>query len=360
MLLIACANVANLLLARAGRAAAKWPSDQRWAPAATPDPADADREPGALAGGGAVGLALAWWLLRVLVRFGPPNLPRVDQVGIDVAVLFVRHGRDVADRCRIRDRAGVAGRKTASLRRHQGRRFGRRRSPGAEPGPITPARLRAGAVDDPACRRGADDPKSFRAAECHSRLQPGQTADRAAQSAGIKVSDRSDAVATADQLRRTGTAKPAQFFMQLEERLEATPGVQAAGAVSALPLHPAGIDYDLPVIIEGRARPRAGEEPQADFRVATPGYFRTMEIPVLKGRPFMESDGPNTPPVAIINDTMARQIFPGENPIGQRLLLRRPATGDCRRCRPGASPGFQPRAAPRDVSARTASSSRPG
>jgi predicted permease len=128
------------------------------------------------------------------------------------------------------------------------------------------------------------------------------------------------------QLRPQTTApnedsKPVQFFMQVEERLEATAGVHAVGAVSALPLHPAGIDYDLPVIIEGRARPRAGEEPQADFRVATPGYFRTMEIPVLKGRSFLESDRPNTPPVAIINDTMARQLFPGEDPIGRRLLL---------------------------------------
>jgi putative ABC transport system permease protein len=118
-----------------------------------------------------------------------------------------------------------------------------------------------------------------------------------------------------------GDSKPAQFFMQVEERLKATPGVQSAGAVSALPLHPAGIDYDLPVIIEGRAGPRAGEEPQADFRIATPGYFRAMEIPVLKGRPFLETDGPNTPPVAIINDAMARHIFSGENALGRRLLL---------------------------------------
>ena len=136
--------------------------------------------------------------------------------------------------------------------------------------------------------------------------------------------------------------------MQLEERLEAMPGVQSVGAVSALPLHPAGIDYDLPVVIEGRARPRAGEEPQADFRVATPGYFRTMEIPVLKGRPFLEFDGPNTPPVAIINDTMARQIFAGEDPIGQRLLLYGRPREIVGRRRLGASPRFQPRAAPRD------------
>ena len=97
--------------------------------------------------------------------------------------------------------------------------------------------------------------------------------------------------------------------------MAAIPDVQAAGAVSALPFHPAGIDYDLPVVVEGRPRPRAGEEPQADFRVATPGYFRAVEIPLVKGRGFMEADGPNSPAVVIINETMARQIFAGEEAV---------------------------------------------
>ena len=91
--------------------------------------------------------------------------------------------------------------------------------------------------------------------------------------------------------------------------------------MSALPLNPVGIDYDLPVIVEGRPRPRAGEEPQADFRVATAGYFRTMRIPLIAGREFTEFDGPGSTPVAIINNTLARQMFAGENPIGQRLML---------------------------------------
>ena len=91
--------------------------------------------------------------------------------------------------------------------------------------------------------------------------------------------------------------------------------------MSSLPLNPVGIDFDLPVIVQGRPRPRAGEEPQADFRFATPDYFRTMRIALTSGRLFTEFDGPDATPVAIINETMASQIFPGENPIGQRLLL---------------------------------------
>ena len=105
------------------------------------------------------------------------------------------------------------------------------------------------------------------------------------------------------------------------EKLAATPGIESIGAVSSLPLNPVGIDYDLPVIVQGRPRPRPGEEPQADFRIATPDYFRTMRIPLKAGRLFTEFDGPDATPVAIINETMAAQMFPGDDPIGQRLLL---------------------------------------
>jgi putative ABC transport system permease protein len=97
--------------------------------------------------------------------------------------------------------------------------------------------------------------------------------------------------------------------------------VESVGAVSALPLNPVGIDYDLPVIVRGRPRPRAGEEPQADFRVATSGYFRTMTIPVLRGREFTDFDGPNSTPVIIINDATAQQMFPAVDPIGERIML---------------------------------------
>jgi putative ABC transport system permease protein len=115
--------------------------------------------------------------------------------------------------------------------------------------------------------------------------------------------------------------KPFMFFNELEARLRATTGIESVGVVSALPLSPAGTDYDLPVIVEGKPRPRPGEELQADFRVATVSYFHTMRIPLIGGREFTEFDGPGTTPVAIINDTLARQIFAGTNPIGQRLLL---------------------------------------
>ena len=149
-----------------------------------------------------------------------------------------------------------------------------------------------------------------------------------------------------ERFRLPKTATPAQdtkpfiFFNQLEARLRAMAGIESVGAVSALPLNPVGTDYDLPVIVDGRRRVRAGEELQADFRVATVSYFRTMRMPLIAGREFTEFDGPGTTPVAIINDTLARQKFAGENPIGQRLIISRPAARDRRCGRLGADHGF--------------------
>ena len=116
-------------------------------------------------------------------------------------------------------------------------------------------------------------------------------------------------------------SKPAAFYSQLIETLATTPGLESIGAVSSLPLNPVGIDYDLPVIVEGRPKARVGEEPQADFRMATADYFRAMRIELKSGRLFTEFDGPDTAPVMIINDTMASRMFPGEDPIGKRVLL---------------------------------------
>ena len=129
------------------------------------------------------------------------------------------------------------------------------------------------------------------------------------------------AVSTRSAGARRQLSKPSAFYAQLMETLAAIPGVESVGAVSSLPLNPVGIDYDMPVIVQGRPRPRAGEEPQADFRIATPDYFRTMQIPLLQRPGIHRVRRSGRRSVAIINETMARQMFPGEDPLGQRLLL---------------------------------------
>jgi putative ABC transport system permease protein len=107
------------------------------------------------------------------------------------------------------------------------------------------------------------------------------------------------------------------MLARIQERLTALPGVASLGAVSRLPF--TGKNLGTLVFVEGHSLPG---KPLADveYRVATPGYFPTMRIPLRAGRLFDDHDAP-TSPVAIINETMARKFWPGENPVGRRIKL---------------------------------------
>ncbi|HLJ50688.1 MAG TPA: ABC transporter permease [Bryobacteraceae bacterium] len=105
--------------------------------------------------------------------------------------------------------------------------------------------------------------------------------------------------------------------------VEALPGVRSASMVNHLPL--AGDVWGMPVAIEGRPLPRPGQDKSAVYRVARPNYFATMRIPIAAGRDFTAQDGQESPGVAIINETFARHEWPGETPLGKRV-----AVGDLR------------------------------
>jgi putative ABC transport system permease protein len=326
VLLIACANVANLLMVRATsrrreivvRAALGANRGRLFRQLLT--------ESVLLAGvGAAAGVLLARGLLAAFRGFHPPDLPRADQVAIDTTVLlFVTVaalitgmifgivpalqsaspslsdatkaiGRTVTARTRGRSAllvseialslmllagAGLMIRSLLELHRLD---------LGFSPRGVFTAQLTLPAARYPVPPFGPP-------------LALGQ-------------SRSSDSPATPQD------AKPYLFFHELEQRLRSAPGIEEVGAVSALPLNPVGTDYDLPVIVEGQPRARAGEETQADFRVVTEGYFRAMRIPLLAGREFTEFDGPASTPVVIINQITARELFGGVSPIGQRLVL---------------------------------------
>ena len=110
--------------------------------------------------------------------------------------------------------------------------------------------------------------------------------------------------------------KQTAFYTQLLEKVSALPGVEAAGVVSHLPL--GGDNTNSGLLIEGKTFPD-NEPPLADDRLVSPDYFRAMGIPILKGRGFTERDDASAPQVALINETLARKFFPGENPIGKRI-----------------------------------------
>lgn len=108
-----------------------------------------------------------------------------------------------------------------------------------------------------------------------------------------------------------------QFYKQLLPQLRALPGVASAGAVMPLPL--TGDNMVISFQIDGRPVPRA-DQPAADFRVVTPDYFRTLSIPLIKGRVFSEHDDEKAPTIVVINQAFAQKYFPNEDPIGKRII----------------------------------------
>ncbi|MGB9464038.1 MAG: ABC transporter permease [Candidatus Acidiferrum sp.] len=122
--------------------------------------------------------------------------------------------------------------------------------------------------------------------------------------------------------------RSAVLLQQMMENVRRVPGVRSAGLVSALPIT-GGPNTDF--VIEGRPLPPANDEPSADIRTVDYAYFRTMEIPLLAGREFTASDNSAGKHVMVINETMARQYWPRENPIGQRVTMKDwgpPLTGE--------------------------------
>jgi putative ABC transport system permease protein len=116
--------------------------------------------------------------------------------------------------------------------------------------------------------------------------------------------------------RYPNARQQAAFYQQVGQRLAAVPGVQLVGANIGLPFTGAGIGSSFE--IEGRAASPGGQ-PAASYRAISPGYFQTMGVPLFNGRDFTDRDNIEAPGVAIINQSFARSFFPNEDPIGKRL-----------------------------------------
>ncbi len=109
-----------------------------------------------------------------------------------------------------------------------------------------------------------------------------------------------------------------QFAQSLVDKLAVVPGVESAAAASRLPLQGWG---QVITRIEGRPSPRPSEAPATGFAGVSPDYFRTLSIPILRGRGFMSADHANASKVAVVNQAFARRFFPGEDPLGHRVEL---------------------------------------
>ena len=131
-----------------------------------------------------------------------------------------------------------------------------------------------------------------------------------------------------------------RFYDTVLSRLRETPGVRSAAFVADLPLN--GGSDGLGFHIVGRSDPAPGQSFQAGFNTATAGYFRTMGIPVREGREFADADRGGTPGVIVINETAAKRFWPDRSPLGERIALPRetrvPTTSHERDSDPDAAP----------------------
>ena len=124
--------------------------------------------------------------------------------------------------------------------------------------------------------------------------------------------------------RAGAPARQVAFYDDLLRELRALPGVRSAGAAVTLPI--GGDDFSTTFAVEGRPVPAPSEEPSAGYQIVTPGYFGTMGMRIRAGRDFSESDTRDSPRVVIVNETLARQHWPGADPVGRRLRVGRGAS----------------------------------
>jgi len=306
VLLIACANIANLLLARATSRQREFAIRAALGAGRLRLVRQLLTESLLLSlGGGAFGLLLALWGNRVLVSLIPRDVPRIQEVGVDARILGF----------------------TLLVSLVTGIVFG-----------LAPA-LRASKADlNEALKEGL---RGTTAGLHQNRLRSLLVVSEVAMAlvllvgAGllmksfVKLVDVKPGFNPANLLtmdiqlpdlppsRYANDDEKAAFFKQLIDRLEALPGVESAGGVVSLPL--SGAFESTDVILPGQSsdEPR----PEADYTTVTPDYFRAMQIPLLQGRHFSTQDKRDSPSVIIINDILARRLWPGETSIGRRLTV---------------------------------------
>jgi putative ABC transport system permease protein len=308
VLLIACANVANLLLARAtGRqkeialraalGASRWRIIRQLL---------TESLLLSVIGGG-IGLMLSVWLTKLLVSISPANTPRFDEIRPDARVVAFTLGITVV--------TGII--------------FG-----------LAPA-LQAARLDlSGGLKEGG---RTGSSGSRNTRLRSLMMVSEIALSfmllvgAGlliksfVRLRDVSPGFTPENVLTMRASLLPAkyakgeprvQLLRQTLERLKTLPGVQSTGAVLSLPLGGDTFNVGRSYIREGR--PASPEESaNAGYLAATPGYFQTLQIPLIAGRAFSDQDTEQTTEVVIVNEAMARQLWPGESPVGKHITIWR-------------------------------------
>jgi predicted permease len=134
--------------------------------------------------------------------------------------------------------------------------------------------------------------------------------------------DPHNVLALTPSIPATAYPQPAQeiaFYRQVLEKVDAIPGVMSAGAIDSLPL--SGNGSNQPIQIEGRPVQAMADQPEVAVRLISPGYLRTMHIPLLRGRNFGDQDTPESIGAVLISQSLAQRFWPNEDPVGKHLTM---------------------------------------
>ena len=304
VLLIGCANLASLFLARAagrerevavrtalgagrGRLVRQWMTESLLLTLA----------------GGVAGLAVAWAGMRALVLWAPRTLPRADEVALDLPVLLFLLAVSVGT--------------------------------GLVFGLLPVLQLRRG---DRALGTLKDGGRGMTAGQGRQRLRHGLVVGEVALATVLVVGaalllksfwqlSRTDPHFQPDgllvaqllppQARYDSVTKVLQFYDRVRAEVATLPGVQSVAVAYE---HPLSAGWTSSYTIEGREPPPRGQEPEARVRPVAPGYFRTVGVRLLKGRDVSERDRAGSPGAVVVNEAFVRRHFRGEEPLGKRIL----------------------------------------
>jgi predicted permease len=302
VLLIACVNTANLMLARAAAREREIAVRAALGAGRARIVRQLLTESLLLAAlGGLAGLLLARLAVQTLIRLGPPGLPRPDMIGIDSRILVFTLGISLLTGLLF----GMAP-ALQSLKLNLNELL--KESARAASGGKRQRRLRDGMVI------------AEMALALVLLLSAGLLMRSFLKLQQLDPGFRPDGVLTMGVFLPNATwmkaEEQAEFYRQLVERVSALPGVRAAGVTSDLPW--TGYENKAVLPIEGKAFP-PNQLPQAGYHFISADYLRTIGVPLVAGRWFDARDARGTEPVILINRSMARKYWPGEDPIGKRI-----------------------------------------
>jgi predicted permease len=305
VLLIACVNVACLVLTRSTARAREMAVRSSLGAGRSRLVRQLLTESVLLAvAGGIAGVLLAFWSGRVLGALLPADLPRVGSIGVGMRVFAY----GIATSCVVGVLFGLA------------------------PALLLSRGSLAGALRD----GGRSGSAGVRARRSMQTLIVGELALALVLTvaAGLMLQSfwrlsHEDPGFDADGVLTVGVSPPAAryedstgsrartYLASVLERVGAVPGVQSSGAVHILPF--GGSNWNPSLVVEGRSLAPGQDNPEVDWRVATPGYFETMRIPLRRGRLFGSLDQGDGLRTALVNDALVRRDFPNEDPIGKRV-----------------------------------------